>query len=121
MALGAACVAAAACSEPASYIKLSLQTSMPAPITDVVNIQVMVTNQTTGQVRPLTYPAHNATIDMVTLNTLSVDFSSSETGNIKFDVDALNNIGLLDGPRHGDTRDRQGERRLRDRLPARRS
>ena len=97
--LAAACVAAAACSEPVSYIKLSLQTSMPAPIRDVVNILVVVTNQTNGHVRTLTYPAHNAMIDMVTVNTLSVDFTSSETGNIKFDVDALNNLGCSMG--HG--------------------
>ena len=91
--LAGACALAAACSEPVSYIKLSLQTSMPAPITDVVNIQVLVTHKLTGRTRTLTYPAHDATIDQVTVNTLSVDFSSGETGNVQFDVDALNSAG----------------------------
>jgi hypothetical protein len=91
---------------------------MPAPIKDVVNIQVVVTNQTNGHVRTLTYPAHNTMIDMVTVNTLSVDFTSSDTGNIKFDVDALNNLGCSMG--HGTVthRDREGERHRRDGLPA---
>ena len=99
------CFAATGCSEPKSYVMLSLQTSMPAPITNVINIQVVVTDMLTNEARPpLTYDAGGAMIDQVTVNTLSVGFGSNETGTFKFDVDALNNAGCSIG--HGSvTRD----------------
>ena len=97
--------AGAGCSKPESFIVLTMQ-SASTPITNVADIRVKV-SKGTMQMRTLTYAAAGATIDRgdpqdaMTLKTLSVGFSSDETGNIEFEVDALDSTGCIIG--HGMT------------------
>src|SRR5688572_25757777 len=88
-----------ACSEsPVSFIVLSLQSATATPIPGVESIRVRVAKGQT-QMRVLTYDGKGATIDQVTENTLSVGFSSGETGVIDFEVDVMNTAGCTIG--HG--------------------
>jgi len=97
---GALALAAAGCSTPESYIVLAMQSATAAaPISNIANIQVKVSKGAT-LMRTLTYPAHGATIDQDRKN-LSVGFSGDESGNIEFEVDALDNLGCIIG--HGTT------------------
>ena len=88
---------ATGCTTRDSFIVLSMQST--TPITNVADIQVKVSKGTT-LMRSLTYPADGATIDSMEKN-LSVGFSSDETGNIDFQVDALDATGCIIG--HGAT------------------
>ena len=106
---------AAGCSEPRSYIVLSLQTSTDTPIDNVAEIRVKVATHVpttdggsdggsdagiaAAKMRTLTYEAHGASINRTEEKTLSVDFSHGETGSVDFFVDALNNLGCSIG--HG--------------------
>jgi len=90
-----------ACSEsPVSFVVLSLQSATATPIPGVDKIRVSVAKGQT-QMRVLTYDGKGATIDQVTMNTLSVGFSSGESGLITFDVDVMNAAGCTVG--HGTT------------------
>jgi hypothetical protein len=80
----------AACSEPESFILLSLRTTVPTPIDNVAQIQVRVAG---SRSRLLVYEAHGVSINQVDERTLSVGFSHGETGNVTFTVDLLNNLG----------------------------
>ena len=87
------------CSDsPVSFVVLTLQSMTTTPITGVDKIRVSVAKGQT-QMRTLTYDGKGATIDQVNLNTLSVGFSSGESGMIAFDVDAANAAGCTIG--HG--------------------
>jgi hypothetical protein len=98
-ALAGALLLAAACSDPESYIVLTLRTPVTTPattITGVANIRVKVSKGAT-ELRVFVYEGHGATISQSSDNTLSVGFSGSETGNIDFEVDALNDGGCSIG------------------------
>lgn len=84
----------AACSEPESFIVLSLQTAGTTPIDNVGQIQVKVVGSRT---RTLLYDAHGMSINKTEKKTLSVGFSHGETGSVTFTVDLLNNIGCSIG------------------------
>jgi hypothetical protein len=90
------------CSGPESFVVVSMQSATTtAPIANITNIQVTVKKGTT-LMRVLTYAAHGMTIDQTPpAETLSVGFSSDETGNIDFNIDALNSLGCIIG--HGTT------------------
>jgi hypothetical protein len=86
-----------ACSDaPVSFIVLSLRSSTVTPITGVETIKVSVTKGQT-QMRTLSYDGQGATIDQVNTNTLSVGFSSNESGTIDFEVELLNATGCTIG------------------------
>src|SRR5688572_5074196 len=88
-----------ACSDsPVSFIVLSLESATTTPITGVDRIRVSVAKGQT-QMRTLVYDGKGATIDQVTVNTLSVGFSSGESGTIDFMVDVMNTAGCTIG--HG--------------------
>jgi hypothetical protein len=76
----------AACSEPESFIVLSLRAA--TPIDNVGQIQVKVVGSRT---RTLLYDAHGMSINQDE-KTLSVGFSHGETGSVTFTVDLLNNV-----------------------------
>jgi hypothetical protein len=92
----------AGCSGPDSFIVVSMRSATTAaPITNIATIQVKVSKGPT-LMRTLTYAAHGMTIDQTLPDeTLSVGFSSDETGKIDFEIDALNNVGCSIG--HGTT------------------
>jgi hypothetical protein len=90
-----ALLATAGCSSPESYVVLSLSATS-TPIVGVTNIEVDVSNGISSM-RMLTYAAHGATIDQTMVNTLSVGFSSSESGSITFNVKALDSLGCTIG------------------------
>jgi hypothetical protein len=98
--LSGALLVAAGCSGPESFIILGLRSSTATPITGVANIRVRVSKGTV-KMRTLIYDAGGMTIgqSMEMEKTLSVGFSSAETGNIDFEVDALNDMGCTIG--HG--------------------
>ena len=99
LATAALALGVSACSDsPVSFIVLSLQSATATPIPGVDKIRVRVLKGTT-QMRDLTYDGKGATIDQVTVNTLSVGFSGSESGLIDFDVDVVNSAGCTIG--HG--------------------
>src|SRR3954470_7238332 len=102
MVFAGAVALASGCSGPDSFIVLSLRTTTATPITNVTNIQVKVSKGTT-LMRMLTYPtgAGTMTINQDDTRTLSVGFSSDETGNVDFEIDALNDLGCVIG--HGTT------------------
>ena len=88
------------CSSPQSYIVLLLASST-TPIANIAQITVVVSQGTT-ETRTLTYPAGNlAVINSgdagVGTGTLSVSFSGDQTGDIKFDVTALDIRGCAIG------------------------
>jgi hypothetical protein len=88
-----------ACSSPSSYVILLLEPSIPTPITSVTQITVDV-SKTSGQRRTLTYTANDLTLlpDASTdLGTLSVGFSSGETGDVTFFVTAQDGHGCIRG------------------------
>jgi hypothetical protein len=98
----------AGCSQPESYIVLSLKSAMP--IDNVADIEVKVSTAVPASdggadagipamARTLTYDAHGASINQNDEKTLSVGFSHGETGSILFVVDARNNLGCSIG--HG--------------------
>src|SRR5580765_5248932 len=88
-----ALLAVAGCSNPDSFVVLSLQSRTSAPITDIAEIEVDVSNGT-HPTRTLFYKTHEMMmIDQVTERTLSVGFSGNETGTATFVVTALNNVG----------------------------
>jgi len=90
---GGALQAAAGCSNPDSFVVLSLQSHTSTPITDIAQIEVDVSNGT-HPTRILFYKTHDMTmIDQVTERTLSVGFSCNETGTATFVVTALNDVG----------------------------
>jgi hypothetical protein len=93
--LSGACLLAAGCSDPESFVVLSLSATTGS-ITGVVNIQVAVSKGMHS--RMLTYPAHGAAIDQ-TRKTLSVGLSGGETGTVDVEIDALNDLGCSIG--HG--------------------
>jgi hypothetical protein len=80
------------CSSPQSFVILLLQSATGAPITGVEQVQVVV-SKTSGPTRTLTYPAPALIIpadaSVTGLGTLSVSFSGDETGDVKFQVNAL--------------------------------
>jgi hypothetical protein len=84
----------AGCSEPESFIVLSLRTTNPTPIDNVAQIQVQVSG---SRSRTLVYEAHGMSINQTEVKTLSVGFSHGETGNVTFTVDLLNNLGCSIG------------------------
>jgi hypothetical protein len=91
---------AGACSDsPVSFIVLTLQSATPTAITGVDTIRVSVSKGQT-QMRVLEYDGKGATINQVTASTLSVGFSSGESGLIDFGVDLLNDDGCTIG--HGE-------------------
>src|SRR4051812_40980148 len=81
---------AAGCSEPESFIVLSLRTATPMPIDNVAQIKVQVAG---SRSRTLVYEAHGMSINQAEKKTLSVSFSHGETGDVAFTVDLLNNLG----------------------------
>jgi hypothetical protein len=94
---GAFVIAAGCSSQPVSYIVLSLTTTPPASITGVADIQVDVSDGL-RLMQSLTYHASpEATIDQDHVNTLSVGFTNGETGNITFNLKALNSRGCVIG------------------------
>jgi hypothetical protein len=95
-ALTGALLLAAGCSEPESFIVLSLRTATPTPIINVANIEVIVSKGTT-RMRTLTYAAHGMEINQTDSRTLSVGLSGSETGTVSFAVNALNSLGCAVG------------------------
>jgi len=98
-ALAGALLAAGACSDPESYIVVSLMSATSTPITNVVNVEVTV--ELAGKpTKALTYAAHGATIDQtIPYKTLSVGFSGGDTGNVKFTVKVFNSLCQIG---HGD-------------------
>jgi hypothetical protein len=90
-------VVAAGCSTPDSFIVLAMESA--TPIANVANIRVKASKGTT-LMNVLTYPANGMTIDQNRKN-LSVGFSGDQSGNIEFEVDALNDMGCSIG--HGTT------------------
>ena len=77
---------AAGCSEPESFIVLTLRTPDTTPattITDVANIRVKVSKGTT-ELGVFIYEAHGATIDQSSDNTLSVGFSRQRDRQHRF-------------------------------------
>jgi hypothetical protein len=84
----AALAFAAACSEPKSFVVLSLQSSTATPIDNVDQIEVQVSSG--SKMRTLYYPADGMSINMTEKKTLSVEFSHGETGTVAFTVDLLN-------------------------------
>jgi hypothetical protein len=86
----AALALGAGCSEPDSFIVLSLQ-STTTPIDDVSQIEVHVTGAG-SKMRTLTYAAHGMAINMTEKKTLSVEFSHGETGGVAFVVYLLNGM-----------------------------
>ena len=84
----------AGCSEPESFIVLSLRTTTPTPIDNVAQIQVQVAG---SRSRTLVYSAHGMSINQVDKKTLSVGFSHGETGSVTFTVDLKNNMGCSIG------------------------
>jgi hypothetical protein len=89
-----------ACSGPESFIVLRLRSMTATPISGIADIRVKVSKGTT-ELRTLVYRAPNdgMTIEQAVDKSLSVEFSSGETGNIDFVVDALNSAGCSIG--HG--------------------
>jgi len=92
--------AAAGCSNPESYVVLTLRsTTATMQINGVADIQVDVANGVS--MRTLNYSAHGMTIGQPTETkdnkTLSVGFSGSETGNVTFTVTARDNLGCKIG------------------------
>ena len=85
---------AAGCSEPESFIVLSLRTATPAPIDNVAQIKVQVSG---SRSRTLVYAAHGMSINQTEKKTLSVGFSHGETGDVTFTVDLVNNMGCSIG------------------------
>src|SRR5690349_18252999 len=89
-AFAAALVLGAACSDPPSFIVLSLRTATPTPIDNVGQIQVKAVGSRT---RTLVYDGRGMSINQTEERTLSVGFSHNETGSVTFTVDLLNNVG----------------------------
>ena len=95
-----------ACSTPQqSFIVLVLESSSSTPITDIAQIKVVTSNTADGT-QTLTYAASNLSIgpdaDLDT-GTLSVSFPGALTGDVTFDVTALDARGcpLAEGPAMG--------------------
>jgi hypothetical protein len=86
----AALALGAGCSEPDSFIVLSLQSSTATPIDDVSMIEVQVSGSSSNKMRTLDYPAHGMSINQTEKKTLSVEFSHGETGTVTFVVDLRN-------------------------------
>jgi hypothetical protein len=89
------------CSSPQSFVVLALQSASPTPLVDVAQLTVVVSRGTT-EMKTLSYEASDLTIvaDADTSGgTLSVSFSGGETGDITFDVTALDPQGCAIG--HG--------------------
>ena len=83
------------CSSPQSFIVLVVESGTPTPITGVAQLKVVVSKGTT-EMKTLTYAAGDLTLvaDADTSSgTLSVSFSGDETGDITFDVHALDAQG----------------------------
>ncbi|HEX3902378.1 MAG TPA: hypothetical protein VH853_05970 [Polyangia bacterium] len=91
-----------ACSSPESFIVLALESSAPSsPIVGVAQITVVV-SQGTVEMKTLTYPAGNLSIVNNSdagagIGTLSIGFSGTETGDIKFQITALDARGCAIG------------------------
>jgi hypothetical protein len=98
-AFGVAAFASAGCSSPQSFVVLVLESSTATPLTGVERLTVAVSKGTT-QMKTLTYGASDLTLvadaDLRT-GTLSVSFSSGETGDITFQVDAFDAQGCRIG------------------------
>jgi hypothetical protein len=92
------------CSNPQSYIVLLLESSTMAPIANVAQITLVVSQGTT-EIQTLTYPAANLTIvndaGAEAAGTLSVSFSGSQTGDILFAVTTLDAHGCAIGSGRG--------------------
>jgi hypothetical protein len=83
--------AALGCSTPQSFVILLLQSSTGAPVAGVDRVTVVV-SKTSGPSRTLTYPAGDLTIPAdasASMGTLSVGFSGDQTGDVTFQVQAL--------------------------------
>ena len=99
-ALAGALLLAGGCSDPESYIVVSLMSSTSTAISSVDNLEVTAARADGTKTWTRTYQAHNATIDQtIPYKTLSVGFSSGETGNIDFTVKAFNGPCMIG---HGD-------------------
>ncbi|HMF44566.1 MAG TPA: hypothetical protein VKQ32_28020 [Polyangia bacterium] len=87
-ALAGALLIVAGCSNPDSFVVLSLRSATPAAITGIVTIQVDVSSATIPT-RSLFYQTKDMMmIDEVTERTLSVGFSGNESGTVTFVVTA---------------------------------
>ena len=88
------------CSSPQSFVVLVLESSAPSsPIVGVAQITVVV-SQGTVEMKTLTYPAGNLSIISdadANIGTLSIGFSGTETGDVKFQVTALDARGCAIG------------------------
>lgn len=87
---------ALACSTPQqSFIVLVLQSSSSTPITGIAQIEVVASKGTDGD-QTLHYAANNLSIGQdadVDTGTLSVSFSGTETGDVTFQITALDGRG----------------------------
>jgi hypothetical protein len=87
--------AALSCSASSrSFIVLALTTPTGTQVTGVYDVVVNVSKGSV-EMKELTYPASNLTIDAVTATTLSVNFSDDETGSIHFAVEARTRGGCV--------------------------
>jgi hypothetical protein len=84
-----------ACSSPQSFIVLVVASATGTPIANVAELTVMVSKGTT-EMKTLTYSASDLTLVAdadTSLGTLSVSFSGGETGDVVFEVKALDARG----------------------------
>ena len=97
VAIATVAVGLGGCSDsPVSFVVLSLQSATTTPISGADKIRVNVAKGQT-QMRTLTYDGKGATINQTTPNTLSVGFSSGESGTIDFAVEVFNAAGCTIG------------------------
>lgn len=83
------------CSNPQSFIVLVVESATATPIANVAELRVVVSKGTT-EMKTLTYGAGDLTFPSdadTNSGTLSVSFSGGETGDIRFDVTALDAQG----------------------------
>jgi hypothetical protein len=92
-------LAMAACSDPKSYVVLTLQSETPEPILDVTKVVVVVSQNTatTHMTKTLVYPAAHITIDQVTKTDLSVSFTGVQSGTVDLLVTVWNGAGCTVG------------------------
>ncbi len=88
------------CTSPKSFVVLTLQSADPAPIMDVTEVIVVVTQGAT-LTKTLIYPpprdAASITIDQGTANDLSVSFSGGQSGTVNLAVTVRNAAGCAVG------------------------